>query len=123
MLRGILEDHLVPWEQQSQDWSPALSFPEFLGLFSAWRRLSTERMGVEAHGFKLWFSDFTVQHNYLGYFIKIIEPSILKDQHQVGHTQRCCLGRMLHLLRLWTECPVCTTHSGALRDFACSLMP
>lgn len=63
MLRAILEDHSDPWEQQSQDWSPAPSFPGFLGLFSAWRCLSTELVGVEARGLKLWFSNFTVQHN------------------------------------------------------------
>lgn len=123
MLRGISEDHSNPWEQQSQDWSPALSFPGLLGLFSAWCCLSTELVGVEAHGLKLWFSNFTVQHNDPGYFIKLIEPSIPKDQHQAGHTQGCGLGRMPHLLRLWTECPICTAHSGALRDFACSLVP
>lgn len=123
MLRSILEDHSDPWEQQSQGWSPTSSFPRFLGLFSAWHCLSIELMGVEARGLRLWLSSFPVQHNHLGYFLKIIEPSILKDQHHAGHTQARCLRRMLHLLRLWTEFSICTVHSGALRDFACSLVP
>lgn len=66
-------------------------FPGFLGLFSAWHCFMTELVGVEVRGLRLWFSNFTVQHNHLGYFLKIIEPSILKDQHQAGHTQGCYL--------------------------------
>lgn len=67
MLRDILEDHVDPWRQQSQDQSPAPGFPGFVGLFSAWCCLSRAQ-GGGGEGLELCFSNLTVQHTTQGTF-------------------------------------------------------
>lgn len=94
---------------------PSFPFPRVRGS-SLYVLLPLGKLArAEVQGFKLWFSNFAVQHNHPGRILKIKEPSILKDQDHAGRAQRCCLGKMLHFLRLWMEGPFCTADPGALR--------
>lgn len=76
---------------------------------------STEVLSRE-HGFELVLSEFAVQQNHHWYFLKIIEPSISKNQNHMGWVQ----GHHLEKVTPFSGSEVAAAAAKALRVFVCS---